>query len=572
MCENILCYIMFILQNLSIVPNNPTEEYLSILKSSKFWNIILKAIGNVEKLNQNSYIQHIRTSIYELNKLLLEKMINLGLLKQILEYSDEYLSNHFANLKMTKGLNHNIISQDEIVAIRILYDDHSNRFNQLDKFYQEFCTSPKVIDVDYYIKDLRLRKQNLDKVKLYQLLVTNNYWKSHDKILLSAERCYKLINFQTFRNVFEIYFQKDNLAKNVEYIALKLMPSVFSHYISMCKKFQYFEKIGSIDALLFWKNIKNINDEFDSNKELSRYKNSKLLQTLENLLKFPKMMERLEQLEKIEKILQIQRMENNFISKSIKNLKDNSLLLEKVNSFIDYLEENFSKIDENCWNLIKVLSNSKKFLDFLSTISDDEIKNLIYNINDDDNSGENMIPIQEDIILSLIQIKQIFYPLINKKMKNIVEFLEELSIIISKDSTLVNKFILCNNDALQNFYYNVSNIEKINKRKIKNIISDGFFIFLRDENKCSIILILADVAYDRNYILKLREKVLLMKKESKDFIDFIDLVDTIQKIIIIATKLIQNGHFDYREFEKEIKGIRDMKEFLTFLNDDLEKW
>ncbi|GES94841.1 hypothetical protein GLOIN_2v1778799 [Rhizophagus clarus] len=566
MCENILCYIILILQNQSTVFNNPTEEYLSILKHSKFWYTILNAIGSVEKFSQNSYLQHIRMSIYELNNLLLEKTINLQLLKQILEYSDDYLSNHFTVLKTT-----NIITQDEFVVIRLLYDDHSNRLDQLNKFYQEFCTSPKVTDVNIYIQDLRQRIKNLDKIKLNQLqnlqnlesnqTVVLDYWKSHYKILSSAERCYNFIQFQTFRNVFEVYFQNDNSATKVEYIASNLMPFVFDHYISMCKKFKNLEKIKSSDALLFWKNVKNFDDEFNLNKELGPYKNFKLLRILENLLKLPQMIERLENLEKIEKILQLPQMGNNdSLSKFIRKLKDYTLLLE-VNHLVDHFEKKYIKIDENCWNLIKEISNSKKFLDFLKTISDHDIKNLINNINDDDS-----ILIQEDIIFYLIQIKQILCPFLNKKMKNIFEFLEELSIIINKDPSLVNKFMLCNNnDELPN---TISNIEEINMRKMMNIVSNGIFIFLRDEKiqQCSVILkLLTNDTHDLNYILKLAKK-------SKVTNNFNDLIDIIQKIINVATKLIQNGHFDYRKFEKRIKGLEDMKEFLIFLIGDLEKW
>jgi hypothetical protein len=152
--------------------------------------------------------------------------------------------------------------------------------------------------------------------------------------------------------------------------------------------------------------------------------------------------------------------------------------------------------------------------------------------------------------------------------------LEELSIIINKDSTLVNKFILCNNNnELQNLYYTVSNIDEINTKKIKNIILEGIFIFLRDEknHKCSVILKYLNLTKDTYDLLKLREKALLMKK-SKATNDFIDLIDIVQKIINVATKLIQNGHFGYQKFEKKIKGLENMKEFLIFLNNDLENW
>ncbi|RIA80402.1 hypothetical protein C1645_882190 [Glomus cerebriforme] len=159
LCEDMICYIMFILKTKSTI-SDPSEQHLSILKSHKFWNIILNATGNVKRLKSNSYVQHIQMSIAELNRLLLEKTIDIKLLNQILEYSDEYLSQHFSMLKTfnMKAMN-DIITQDEIVVLRIIInEDYANRLDQLIKFYEEFCSAPKVINVNDYIQDIQQQK------------------------------------------------------------------------------------------------------------------------------------------------------------------------------------------------------------------------------------------------------------------------------------------------------------------------------------------------------------------------------------------------------------------------------
>ena len=46
MCEDILCYIMFISQSQAFTSTTST-----LIESSKFWNAILNATGSVETVN-----------------------------------------------------------------------------------------------------------------------------------------------------------------------------------------------------------------------------------------------------------------------------------------------------------------------------------------------------------------------------------------------------------------------------------------------------------------------------------------------------------------------------------------
>src|SRR5438045_6647893 len=94
MSEDILCHIMSRLQSKSAAPT-PSEHHLKILKSSSFWNIILRATGSVANLNSNPFVKRVRASINELAGLLLEKSIDIQLLQQLLKYSDEELFQHF---------------------------------------------------------------------------------------------------------------------------------------------------------------------------------------------------------------------------------------------------------------------------------------------------------------------------------------------------------------------------------------------------------------------------------------------------------------------------------------------
>src|SRR4051812_15296920 len=112
MSEDILYHIMTRLQSQSTASSD-SEHYLNILKASNFWNIILRATGNVAKLNSNPFVKNTKTSINELAGLLLEKTIDIQLLQEILEYDDGYLFRHFdAAVAKKKALGDVIVSKD----------------------------------------------------------------------------------------------------------------------------------------------------------------------------------------------------------------------------------------------------------------------------------------------------------------------------------------------------------------------------------------------------------------------------------------------------------------------------
>ena len=159
-----------------------------MIKSSKFWIYILNASGSVEKLKENSYIQHIQMSTVELNRLLREKTLSIQFLKQLLEYSDERLFHYFdQTIDRKKSV---VVSQGEITKLRNLRHDYEHRLDVLFKFYNGFCPVSKVSDANDFIQDLEKRMQTLDKIILNQSMLPD-HWTFHEKTLDSARRCYK---------------------------------------------------------------------------------------------------------------------------------------------------------------------------------------------------------------------------------------------------------------------------------------------------------------------------------------------------------------------------------------------
>ncbi|RIA93442.1 hypothetical protein C1645_819410, partial [Glomus cerebriforme] len=594
MSEDILCYIMTRLQSQSTA-SSPSEHHLNILKASKFWTTILRATGHVANLNSNLFVNRIKASINELAGLLLEKSIDIQLLQHILEYSNEKLFQHFdAAVAKKKSIVDVIISQSEIAKLRKLCDNYQIQLDVLFKFYTVFCSAGQVTDVNDYTQDVNQHMQNSSKVKLKQALLSD-YWAFHEKTLDSAKRCYTFNKSQTFRNIFDACLQEDGAATKVEYIAQKLIPAVFEKYNVMCKQLKDWEKLKCSDASLLWKNVKDVNAELDLMEGFKSYKSKPFVRALDNLSQIPTWVVRLKQLEDVVEIFKIPHNDEDWLTKSIRILRDDSssMKLGQINHFFDYLDRNLSNVSQDCWKLIKELSDAEDFMNFLKKIAEHDIKNLINGV--DDHSDERLI--QEDAVASLIQVKQFLFPLMNKnKIESITGFLDELLLVIKKDHTLGEKIALCNssNMALQNMYNNIQNRGEVTKEKIKNAVINGTFTFTRDEkeDKCVVSLKYpskTNVKYNLNEILDLRGRALLIAKPNKirenDIINdkeaemsrnamdqFVVQVDIAQEIINTISMLMQMGNFGYRKFEEKLQGTDEMKEYLEISKGELKKW
>ncbi|PKB91676.1 hypothetical protein RhiirA5_448056, partial [Rhizophagus irregularis] len=113
----------------------------------------------------------------------------------------------------------------------------------------------------------------------------------------------------------------------------------------------------------------------------------------------PHWIKRLEELETVVYLFKIPRSENDWLNESLKFLRDDSKKLNQISSFFNHLNNNISNVNQECWKLIKELSNADDFISFLEEIVEHDIKNLIND--EDDHSDERLL--QEDTVSSLIQ-------------------------------------------------------------------------------------------------------------------------------------------------------------------------
>ncbi|PKY35740.1 hypothetical protein RhiirB3_504612, partial [Rhizophagus irregularis] len=394
---------------------------------------------------------------------------------------NEILFQHFdAAVSKKKAIVDVIVSRDEIAELRKLCGNFQLQLDILFKFYNEFCPISQVTDVDDYIQDVKKHMASSNNVLLREVL-SPDYWAFHEKTLIISRRCYKYIQSRSFRNIFEDCIKKDTAATNVDYIAQKLIPAVFKEYDTYCEQFKKWEKLEVSYASLFWHNVTDVNTELDL-MGYKGYKNQEFLQTINHLSKIPYWINRLEELDTVVKLFKIAHDEDDWLTESLKSLSDKHKKLNQINGFFNYLNNNISNVDQECWKLIKELSNADEFISFLEEIVEHDIKNLINGV--DDHSDERLV--QEDTVSSLIQVKQILLPFMNKNRRDdIAGFLASLSNIIKKNPTLGEKIALCNSChmALRNMYKNISDRGEVTKEKIKNAVLNGSYTFGRDEKE-----------------------------------------------------------------------------------------
>ncbi|POG65439.1 hypothetical protein GLOIN_2v424565 [Rhizophagus irregularis DAOM 181602=DAOM 197198] len=595
--------------------SNPSEFHLNILGASELWRIILCATGDVTKLHSNPFVKRVKASINELGGLLREKTVDIQLLQQLLECKNERLFQHFgAAVSKKKNIGDVIVSRDEIAELRKLCNNFQTQLDVLFKFYTDFCPASQVEDADDYIQDVKQHMPNSNKVMLKEAM-SPDYWAFHGKTLESARRCYKYNQSRSFRNIFEVCIREDTAATKVEYIAQRLIPVVFERYNTVCKQLKEWDKLKVSDVALFCENVTNINAELDLIDGYKGHKSNKFVQTLEYISRIPHWIERLKELETVLQLFNIARNKDDWLKESIDSLKgdslkddslkgdflkNNSMKLSQIISFFANLDKNLYNVNDECWKLIKELSNADDFINFLKEIAEHDIKNLINGV--DDHSDERLI--QEDTVSSLIQVKRFLLPFMNNNERETIKsFLVSLSNVIDENPTLGKKIALCNscNMALRNMYQSIENRGEATKEKIKNAVQNGSYTFGRDEkeDKCFVSLKYTSrtsksemiMTYNMNEILDLRGRALLIAKPKisendvthekdeempKNIIDeFVVQVDLAQEIIDVLSLLIQLGHFDYRKFEKELIGKNkkdSMKKYLEFLRGELKNW
>ncbi|RHZ80791.1 hypothetical protein Glove_132g18 [Diversispora epigaea] len=601
--EQLICSIMTKLQS-HYIPLSTSEHHLNLLNSGQFWKAIFRAEDHVENLHKHPHVQQIRDDINQLASLIAEKTIDVKSLQLILRHKDTDIFTYFDS----PNLNSVFISKTDISEVRKQCKNYESTLNELRTYYETFCPTTKVLDVQDYLSKIDTESKMLSQIKLKDIL-SPDHWKFHSKTTEMARKVYGFSESQAFANIFNSLLSEVAEMLTVEDITKTILTKALERFAQLCKQYegQDWEKLKCSDAVFLWKDVTNVELELklmENYVVLSEIQNhyNNLVKTLKRLASVPNWIIRLEQLFTIIEIFDVPHEKDDWLAKSRRILQDDILTLGKLNSFFDYLSGNLAKIDsDTCWPLIKELSEAGDFIEFLKSIAEHDIRNLINGVDEFNDERLN----QEDTVASLIQVQQLLLQLMNKvksKDISIKKFLDDLASINADNPTLVGKITLCSscNMAIQNMYKNISNRGEVSKEKIQNAFKKGTYEFGRIDKDEKFTVVLTYPSKDSNvkpYSLSdlqdLRGRALLIAKptsavnmrmdaneeeqiaKAQIMDEFVRQVDLVHEICNFGVKLIQMGHFSYRQYKKSVSGdnkIKELTELLKSLKKDLKQW
>ncbi|CAG8703494.1 18274_t:CDS:2, partial [Dentiscutata erythropus] len=506
LCEDVVSHILTRLQkNIQNVDMDEIDEkdiidddlHKLLLASSKFWIYILKATGSVELLNQHAYVRTVQSTDKQ-----------------------NYLSDLSAKLKM-----------QEVVT--------------LDDTFQK------------------------------------SFWKFHQPILEVGQRSYAYGKSQTFKNVFEKCLETNEPTLTVKLIATKYIFVAFSDYDRLRAEYNEWSKLECLNISPFWKDVKNIDHELElMSRGMKWQPNDDIKKAINCLINFKSWKEGLEDLERTLGAFRVQNVTESWVIDIRNMLLKEPLTLLDLSKISNITNKYIYDFNDNCWAMIGALSYAGDFISWLQMIAEGDLRNLI-------NGVDDKREIHEETVASLIEVKQFLKPLMNDMVKLskegksthiiITKFLDHIREINLKNESLHEKISHCcsSNIALQNIYFSIVNRGEATKERIRDAATKGLYKFYRDKDhdKCIVNLHCQDKSgkinsYDLSDLQDLQGQALLIAKQAasafvlrlpvgnensleqgtKELMEFVHQIDTVHQIIKYTSKLMELGHFAYREW------------------------
>ncbi|CAG8481554.1 7050_t:CDS:10 [Ambispora leptoticha] len=605
LCEDTVFYILTRLQENSLnVEMDVIDDnfHKSLLASSNFWVCILKATGFVEELHsRHTHVILVRQAIIQLAKKLLDKSIEINMLKDIFDYNDNVLLAYFATIDESSNLS---INKMFLKYLRDSYATYMNKLNQLDVFYKRFCT--KATDVKEYLSDLTIKQNMRERVTIGNTF-QETFWKFHQPIIKIAQHAYIYAKSQTFGNVFEKCLEENEVTLTVELVAIKYMRATFSEYDNLRAKYKDWATLECFKISSFWKDVelKNINNELElMSRDTNWRPKDNLRKAVGYLAHIKSWGERLEYLEKALRVFRVRDVSESWVA-NVRNrlLKESLTLLELFKAFND-IDKYIHDFDDNCWEMIEALSYAGDLISWLQTIVKNDLRNLI-------NGVDEKRDVQEETVATLLEVKQFLDPFMNDMIKFskegkatptiITKFMKHVRDIISKNNSLPEKVAHCCSSslALQNIYSSILNRGEAIKECIRDAVTKGSYKFYRDDehDKCAVNLFYKNksgkiISYDLSGIQDLQGQALLIAKQAAsafvlrlpvengnsleqgadELMEFVQQVDAVHQILKYASQLMELGHFMYREWSMSASSTGNMMSKLEKLKQDLHDW
>ncbi|CAG8560183.1 9751_t:CDS:10 [Diversispora eburnea] len=421
-----------------------------------------------------------------------------------------------------------VLSPRGMDKLKIKYDD----VRKLKTYYEIFCPVTKVSDVQDYILKTDTK---------------STHWEFHSETIEMARKVYEFAQSQTFTNFYNKHLNEVVGMLTVEDITKTILTKALEGFAQLCKQYkgQDWEKLKCTDVVSLWKDVTNVELELKLmenyvvlDKRQKHFEN--LVKTLKQLASVPNWVVRLEQISTTIEIFNVPHEKDHWLIKSRRILQDDILTLGNLNNF-------FAKINDTRWPLIliKELSEASDFLEFLKSIAEHDIKNLINSYNAVDFNDERLN--QEDIA-SLIQVQQLLLQLMKRAKEediSIIKFLVYLASVNTDNPTLISKISLC-------------------QKKIRPYS----LTYLRG---CA--LLIAKPTFAVNIRMDANEEEQIARAQIMD--EFVRQVNLVHEICNVGSQLIQVDHSGYRQYKKSISDnnkMNELTELLKSLTKDLKQW
>lgn len=246
-------------------------------------------------------------------------------------------------------------------------------------------------------------------------------------------------------------------------------------------------------------------------------------------------------------------------------------------------------VDNNMFAILQELQKSSVLIDFLTTVVDEDIRNLIDAVEE---HSEQYV--RESTVSDLIEVKRFMQPLLKQRYDdNIQKFFSAMnkSLETSGIKKVDEKIYECSSNlhSLKALYNHVANRGEHTKEIIENIVKRGVFHFSLKDKECDVYVDYKqdkkNHSYSKSYLNDLRSRALLIlnaeekqqeksqtSQNKKEHLDpFIEIVDVALDIGHICVLLKGAGHFQYVTFEQKRKKDA-LQDLLIELKSKYEDW
>lgn len=247
------------------------------------------------------------------------------------------------------------------------------------------------------------------------------------------------------------------------------------------------------------------------------------------------------------------------------------MTLFRIETSLELVGKVVCVVDSNMLAILQELQKSSLLIEFLMTVVDEDIRNLIDAVEE---HSEQYV--RESTVSDLIEVKRFMQPLLKQKYDdNIQKFFSAMnkSLETSGIKKVDQKIYECSSNlhSLKALYNHVANRGEHTKEIIENIVKRGVFHFSLKEKECEVFVEYKqdkkNHSYSKSYLNDLRSRALLIlnaeekqqekaqtPQNKKEHLDpFIEIVDVALDIGHMCVLLKGAGHFQYAYFEQKRK-------------------